>query len=243
MPPSPVVIDLRGWNEKAATSPEPARWPAAQRRAGRAGGILDDRARARAAAARRASMSAHSPNRCTAMTALVRGVTRASDVGDIDVERCAVDVGEHRRRPAIQHDVGRRDPGEGGNDDLVARADRRAPPGQDAGPSCTRSSRNACVDAVALGERLLERGDLGPLGQPAGLTAARAAPATPPRRWTAARSESCACSWRRIIGQPRSRARRASTSALCSGAPFDQLGAAPASGRFCASKPISSAAR
>jgi hypothetical protein len=81
IPPSPVVTDLRGWNEKAAASPRPPAgtpWyeaPAAQA----ASSIIatpagtDDRI---------ASMSAQRPNRWTAITALVRSVTfRATSAG------------------------------------------------------------------------------------------------------------------------------------------------------------------
>ena len=68
-----VVIDLRGWNENAAASPRvPAGrpfqlLPAAQAASSTIG--------TPGAAAAIASTSAHSPNRCTAMMALVRGVT------------------------------------------------------------------------------------------------------------------------------------------------------------------------
>ena len=42
MPPSPVVIDLRGWKLKQPNVAEDARVPAANRRAKTAGGVFDD---------------------------------------------------------------------------------------------------------------------------------------------------------------------------------------------------------
>ena len=71
MPPSPVVIDLRGWNEKAADLAEAAGRPVACRRRRRRRRILDDRDRWQEAPRAIASMSAQSPNRCTGDDRLV----------------------------------------------------------------------------------------------------------------------------------------------------------------------------
>src|SRR5579862_77654 len=47
----------------------------------------------------------------------------AGDILRIDVVSTAVNVGEHRRRPAVEHDVRSRHPGKGGYDDLIAWSD------------------------------------------------------------------------------------------------------------------------
>ena len=80
MPPSPVVMTLRGWNENADELGVGADRLAPVGRADRAGGVLDDGDAARVAAARgsRRGRPARRPG-ATTMTALVAGVSTAVD--------------------------------------------------------------------------------------------------------------------------------------------------------------------
>ena len=126
MPPSPVVMTLRGCSEKHASGPSEPIGRAAVRRADRAGRVLDER---RAGGDRRArgmaSMSAGSPSWCTGMIAFVRLGDRALRRRGVEVVGARVDVGEHRRGAALPHRVGGGDERQRRHDHLVAGADAR----------------------------------------------------------------------------------------------------------------------
>ena len=107
MPPSPVVITLRGWNEKQAMSPcgRPIRSHSPSQQdlaADRAGRVLDHRQ------AVPVGDSSESRRGRTGMPDLVDGQDRLGPRRDgrldqrrVDVVRRRVDVDEHRRRAAV----------------------------------------------------------------------------------------------------------------------------------------------
>ena len=64
------------------------------------------------------------------MTALVRGVMRASTEATSRLQGRLVHVGEDGRAARVDDDVGGRDKRQGGNNDLVARADAGAEYGE-----------------------------------------------------------------------------------------------------------------
>jgi hypothetical protein len=90
----------------------------------------------------------------------------ARDVGGVDAQRLGVDVGEDRARTAQLDDVGRRRPGEGRHDDLVARPQPERGHGQ-----VQARGRGVHGDRLAHAEPLAESGlealDLRPARDPA----------------------------------------------------------------------------
>ena len=169
MPPSPVVITLRGCSEKHGE----------RRRASRSGGPCSARrsrtrrprpARGRGArrAPRNASMSAGRPSWCTGMIALVRLGDRALGRGRVEVEGPRVDVGEDRRRAALPDRVGGRDERHRRHDHLVAGADARDVAARGAARSCSSSSATASAAPTRSANARLELAHARALGDPAG---------------------------------------------------------------------------
>ena len=105
MPPSPVVITLRGWNEKQAMSPcgRPifCHCPLPEDLAADgAGGVLDHAAGRGVRAISQDRVRSHGmPIWWTHRIARVRGVIAASISARIDVEGRRIDVDEDRRAP------------------------------------------------------------------------------------------------------------------------------------------------
>ena len=83
-------------------------------------GVLDDR---HARAPRSRATGATLPKRSTATTAFVRGVSAARTVSAVTQHVSRVDVAEDRHGARRRDRLGARVEGEGGHDDLVARAD------------------------------------------------------------------------------------------------------------------------
>ena len=81
---------------------------------------MTDESRGAVAIAMIASRSAGWPAKSTGMMAFVRGVIAASRRAGVDVERVGLDVDEHRRRAAVDDDVGGRGERDRRGDDLVA---------------------------------------------------------------------------------------------------------------------------
>ena len=146
---------------------EPAGRPLAERAAGGAGGVLDDLHPRRQHRAQPVDIGAqteemHRDDRLGPRRQPPR------HLGGGQVEGGPVDIGEDRRRAAIDDAIRRRYPGEGRHDDLVAGADaergqRQVQPGRG------RADGDRVVDPVALGEGALECRHPWSLGQPAGL--------------------------------------------------------------------------
>ena len=82
------------------------------------------------------STGATLPNRWTATTAFVRGVSAARTVSGRDAERVRVDVAEDRRRARRRDRLGARVERERRDDDLVARPRRRARAARSSAPRC-----------------------------------------------------------------------------------------------------------
>src|SRR4029077_13027457 len=76
------------------------------------------------------------------------------------------DIDEHWCRAAIKNDVGGGDPGEGGDDHLVAGTDPHRGEDQVERSRAARGCKRV-LDLMALGEASLELRDLRTLGQPA----------------------------------------------------------------------------
>ena len=91
---------------------------------------------------------------------------RARNGRGLDVEGRAVDVGEHRRRAAVENGVGGRHPSERGHDHLVTRADAEG--GEpEVEPGRTGGDGERMGNAVARGKGFLEGRHLGSLREPA----------------------------------------------------------------------------
>ena len=173
MPPSPMVITLRGWKEKQTMSPSgsPILLPRPVEPdlgADGAGGVLDHRQAVRARDRQdRGQIAGHARSGGRTRIARVCGGDRRGDPGRVDVVAVGLDVDEDRHRAALADRVGRGDEGVADRDHLVARADadgqqremqRRGAVGHGAG---VRRADHG-------GELRLEGRDLRALRQPAG---------------------------------------------------------------------------
>ena len=164
MPPSPVVIDLRGWKLKRAEVAE---------RAGVAA------VAASAPNAQAASSTTHRPCRrgdrvdgvhVRAQPEQVHRDDPDGPLGRSSASICATSMlnvsrsmsQKTRRGAHVLDDVGGRDPGERGHDHLVARARGRAPRRRGAARSCTRSSRPRAARRCRLAKRSSNSRDVRP---------------------------------------------------------------------------------
>ena len=172
MPPSPVVTSFRGWKEKQATSPcgLPIRSQPAPTRISlpmaQAASSITGRPWRRAIADDGRQVAGH-PH-------LMDAKDRPGPVGDggldprrIDVEGLGLDVHEDRDRAAVADAVGRGDEGVADGDDFVPGADADGQQRQVQGRRATGHGAGVLGPDPRC-ELTLERGDLRPLGDPAG---------------------------------------------------------------------------
>ncbi len=182
MPPSPVVITLRGWNEKQAMiAVRPADpLPLAVRAdlgADGAGGILDHGQAVGSRDRQDRARSHGMPIWCTHRIARVRGVTARPRAAGSMLKVAGIDVDEHRHGAAVADGVGGGDEGVADGDHLVA--------GPDADGQQRQMQRGGAVGhgagvrrADRGGELRLEGRDLRALGDPAGQNGGCAASAS-----------------------------------------------------------------
>ena len=203
MPPSPVVITLRGWKEKQASAQRADGRPCS--RADRAGGVLDDRHAGGSRARGRVHVGGHAdlvhqhdrPRRVRWRDRAFRRRSRLQVPGSTSAK---TGVGA-----ALPDRVGGGDERERRHDDLVAGADARA-------ASSARCSAVVQVDtatrvrrADGLGERRLELATRGPWAtQPDATASATAALLLAERR----RHDGDRGSTHQRTAQPASRCRR-----------------------------------
>ena len=185
MPPSPVVMTLRGWNENAASS---ARAPTGSPGPGGADGarrVLHD------GDAERVAQRPHGVD-VGGHAGLVdqdhgpgaRGEPRLHG-GRGEVLGDGVDVGEHRRRPHVADGVGGGDERQRRHDDLVARAHARQHQGQVQAGGARRHGHGVGGADPPRRRRPRTRPPGGP-GPPSPTARRRRPPRPPPRRARAA---------------------------------------------------------
>ena len=104
------------------------------------------------------------PNRCTGMTARVRGGEHRLHRLGREQQRVGIDVGEHGRGAGVDHGLGGGDERHRRHDDLVAVADAERPQRQRQGVGAGADT-GGVGHAVGGGERPLEGGQLGPLDE------------------------------------------------------------------------------
>ena len=171
MPPSPVVITLRGWNEKQAMSPtgttDRLAIPVhADLASGGAGGVFDQRDSVTAATRRAPRGRMASPSDGRREWRACAGVTASATQLRIEIVGARLDIDEDRDRSAIADAVGRRDEGMARHDHLVAAADAD---GQESEMQRRRAARHGAGMGRpdTGGELAFEGGDLRALRHPA----------------------------------------------------------------------------
>jgi hypothetical protein len=85
-----------------------------------------------------------------------------------NIERHRVYVSKDWSGPAVQHDVGSRNPGKCGHNDFVTRTNSKSRQDQ-VQTGCTAGSGKSVIGTMHCGKLLFELGDFGALGEPAGL--------------------------------------------------------------------------